>query len=103
MIRSALLTLALAFALPAQASLDDAPVLLGVRPASLQCSDALTRVAIAETERGPRLLLVFEPGYERCEDQLMDIEPIVHRGEHCLALRFVTGHAIFCVPASMEI
>lgn len=88
-------------AAPALGSWSNDPPVPGappIRNANYTCVDALHGVGIAETPEGPKMVFDFAPGFDSCENNVMDVKPMVHKNKRCLLVRFVEGQAVFCFP-----
>lgn len=67
------------------------------------CPDALVRVTIVGTPRGPRLRFDFRPGYERCEDHIRRVVPLAVEGKPCIGVEFLGGaQLVFCAGADLK-
>ena len=70
------------------------------RLANYRCADAIQSVEIVRGPTGSKFEVHFETGRESCNEEITDIQPIIHEGKRCVIFWFRTDHAAYCLPDS---
>ena len=93
MIKASLLAGLLAIFNPALTLPGDPPTRLAI----YRCADAVRAVELLRTPAGSKFNVLFEAGFESCDEAITNVQLMMHKGKRCVIFWFGTNHAVYCM------